>query len=182
MPKAAARVSKGPDLEQMNVLLARAQQGDRSVVPALRQTLDSRPELWSQLGDLTFQSQVALVEAVAGKNELAHEATFRKIAELRGELLGKAPTPLERLLVDRIIVGWLHVYHVDAVYVANRGAMTFAQSDCLRRRLESEHMPMPPIEPAPPVLWWTTLALSRPRNTCLLEGGVRGYLGHSTAR
>ena len=136
MPRAPARVSQGPDLEQMNILLARAQQGDRSVVPALRQTLDSRPELWSQLGDLAFQSQVALVEAVAGKNELVHEATFRKIAELRVELLGTAPTPLERLLVDRIIVGWLHVHHADAVYVANRGAMTFAQSDCLRRRLD----------------------------------------------
>src|SRR5688572_29189571 len=100
-------MTREPDLNEMNALLARAQEGDRSVLPALRKQLDSRPELWRQLGDMAMQSQFALVEAVSGKNEITREATFRRIGELEKELLGTEPTPLERLLVDRIIIGWL---------------------------------------------------------------------------
>jgi hypothetical protein len=129
-------VAQKPDLKEMNVLLARAHEGDRSVLPALRQQLDSRPELWRQLGDLAMQSQIALVEAVSGKNEITREATFRRMGELEKELLGTEPTPLERLLVDRIMIGWLHVHHADAVYARNSGSMTLGQSDCLGRRLE----------------------------------------------
>ena len=39
----------------------------------------------------------ALVVAMADKNQIAREALHRSLAELRRELLGPNPTPLERL-------------------------------------------------------------------------------------
>ncbi len=133
---ARKKLSAEPKLEDMNALLVRAQQGDRSVLPALRTYLDSHPELWRQLGNLAFQSQAALVEMAAGKSEIVQEAVFRRARELRRELLGASPTPLERLVVGRIIVGWLQVHHADALYARTSGSATLSQSDCLRRRLE----------------------------------------------
>src|SRR5256885_13081462 len=87
-------------LEEMNDLLARAKGGDRSVIPALREYLDAHPRLWHQLGDLAFQAQAALVEAVAGKSEIVHEAILGRMTGLKHELQGPAPTAFERLLVD----------------------------------------------------------------------------------
>src|SRR5438094_2868261 len=122
-------------LDDMNDLLARAKGGDRSVIPALRLYLDSHPRLWHQLGDLAFQTQVALVEAVAGKSEIVHEAILGRMTGLKHELLGPAPTALERLLVDRIIIGGLQVHHADAAYSRHAGSLSLGMSDCLRRRL-----------------------------------------------
>jgi hypothetical protein len=35
---------------------------------------------------------------------------------LRDELAGPNPTPLKRLLVERIVACWLHLHHLEAIY------------------------------------------------------------------
>jgi hypothetical protein len=86
----------------------------------LQQLLDSRPDLWRQCGDLAWHARAAWLQLIADNNLVGQEAMRRQLAALQAELLGPEPTPLERLLVERIGVAWLQVHHADLDAAAAR--------------------------------------------------------------
>jgi hypothetical protein len=101
---------KKPD--DLLVLARRAQKGDKTVLPALREALKD-PALVDHLGgDLARLAQSALVDKFSG-NLLFRETLQRKLDLLREELSGPNPTPLERLLVERVVSCWLYLHHVE---------------------------------------------------------------------
>ena len=61
------------------------------------------------------------------------EALTRKAAALTLELAGPCPTMLERLLVDRVVTGWLQLHYCDLLAAQ---APTSRQSDYLQRSQE----------------------------------------------
>jgi hypothetical protein len=108
-------------IERLRDLVARAQAGDASVLPALREALDADPSLWQRCGDLAAQAQAAWLQLLAGHDLLLHESVQRKLEALRVELAGPDPSPLERLVVERILAGWLQVHYADWSYAQARG-------------------------------------------------------------
>src|SRR4051794_36738638 len=100
----------------LSELAERARQGDASVLPALRQALEADPSLWETYGDLAVQAQAAWLDLLAGKNLLLSEAVQQKLGALRAELGGPSPSPLERLLVERVVACWLQLHYADISY------------------------------------------------------------------
>lgn len=83
-----------------------------------------------------YQVQETLLIEYLGKDALLiHEAQRRKCAALRRDLEGPTPTPLERLLVDRVVLCWLHLHLGEAQYVQNMKQLTALQHDFYQRRL-----------------------------------------------
>lgn len=102
--------------DELLALAERAEKGDKTTLPALRELLKD-PALVDALGgDLAEQAQMALLDKFSGQNLLLKESLTRKLDLLRDELAGPSPVPLERLLVDRVITCWLHLHHLEAVY------------------------------------------------------------------
>jgi hypothetical protein len=99
--------------EDLQPLVQRAHQGDATALASLRQLLANRPELWQRFGDLAWHAEEALLQLAAGPSLLAKEALQRRMAELREELAGPAPTPVEKMLVDRVVLGWAEVHLAD---------------------------------------------------------------------
>src|SRR5262245_56691085 len=87
-----------PLTEQVRELLFRAQEGDQSVLPQLREVLDSRPGLWRQMGDLAGHARDALLALASGRSLLAKESIRRRLQEVQAELAGPTPSSLEGLL------------------------------------------------------------------------------------
>lgn len=113
----------------------RARAGDESVADHLQCILDRHPEIWHQLGDLAGHAEQTWLKLYAGKDLAIKASATRKLAALRTDLLGVFPTPLERLLVDRIVVSWLRVAHLTlAAGLPN--AMPSGQREMIERRLE----------------------------------------------
>src|SRR5262245_7998003 len=79
---------------RLESLVERAQQGDETVLPELRQVLDNHPELWQRCGDLALQAQTAWLQRVCGKDLVLRESLQRQLEQLKGELAGKYPTRL----------------------------------------------------------------------------------------
>lgn len=105
------------DRTSLEALLKRADDGDESAAPDIRKLLDQAPRLVNPLGgDLARNAERALVRAIVGKNVGQREAIYRKMKQLRSELAGPNPQPLERLLVERVVLCWLHVHHADCQY------------------------------------------------------------------
>jgi hypothetical protein len=89
--------------------------GDRTVLPAIRQLLDTRPALWQDVASLATHVEQAWLALLAGPDLVAQEILRRQLHVFKHELEGPSPTPLERLLVERIAVCWLQVQHADLV-------------------------------------------------------------------
>src|SRR5262249_38613954 len=108
--------------DELARLLKRAEQGDRSVLPELREALNANANLWQHYGDLAAQAEASLIVLAAGKNLLLAESLQHKLRALKDELCGEAPSPLERLLVERATATWLQVSYFDGLAAQSAGA------------------------------------------------------------
>jgi hypothetical protein len=121
-------------LERLQRLVERAEGGDEAALPELCAALDANPWVWQRYGDLSKQSQGAWLQLIAGRNLLLQESTRRKAEQLRAELAGPAPSPLERLLVERVVACWLQVHYADASYAQLKGNSPALHTAALRRQ------------------------------------------------
>jgi hypothetical protein len=109
-------------VDEFRDLTNRAQRGDEQSLSALREHFD-RGHLMEATGNLASRARDMLVEKYCGKNLLVREGIYRKMESLRAELAGTNPTPLEHLLVDRVVTCWLHLHHLEVIY-AGKESMT----------------------------------------------------------
>jgi hypothetical protein len=134
----ATPATEAPKKKQRDLLplLNRAQAGDETTVPELRECLQcpTLPDLLG--GNLALQAQQGLIRKYSGRNVLAREAVIRKLELMREELSGPDPSPLERLLVERIVTCWLHLHYLEHVY-ANRESTTLELGTYYQRSLSS---------------------------------------------
>ena len=68
--------------QEISDLLQRAGEGDRSVLPALRQRFEEYPVLWEECGDLAVQAERSQVRLMTGTNEIAARGTVSKACTL----------------------------------------------------------------------------------------------------
>jgi hypothetical protein len=116
--------SISPELQQ---LVSRAEAGDGSVLPELRQALDRHPDLWRPYGDLAAAAERAWIALTAGDNAMLAESLSRQLTALKDELAGFIDLPpLERLLIERIVACWLQVHYADAFFAQLKGTSTSA--------------------------------------------------------
>jgi len=117
-------------------LAQRAQKGDKTALPALRELL-KKPAMVDALGgDLAKQAQLTHIDKFSRQNLLLKESLTRKLDLMREELAGPNVTPLERLLVERIVACWLHLHHLEMVY-ACKESMSLALGSYYQRSISS---------------------------------------------
>jgi hypothetical protein len=126
-----------PALDELHALVARARAGDLDVLPKLRTVLAEHSEVW-QCGDIAIMARDSWISLVAGQDLAMKELLTRKAEALRAELAGPDPTPLERLLVDRIVASWLQVYHSDAM-VTQADGVSIRQAEFAGKRQDAAH-------------------------------------------
>jgi hypothetical protein len=89
-------------------------------------------------GNLAELAEESLVKAAAGQNLAFQEALTQKLKLLRDELAGPNPTPLERLLVERVVACWLQVQDAD-VRCAQAKDTSIKWAEYLQRRMTYAH-------------------------------------------
>ena len=114
-PNPQAEAGPRQQEDELARLVARAERGDLAVLPALREALAANPNLWQTYGDLALQAEGALVRLAAGSNLLLAESLRFKLRALKAELGGASPSPLERLLVERVSASWLQTAYFDGL-------------------------------------------------------------------
>jgi hypothetical protein len=127
-----------PTQDEVQALLRQAEQGDRTVLPALRAHMDLAPSLWAQRGDLAQVMQQMLIGLVASTNLVVQENIARKCAALTQELVGPTPSPLECLLVERVVLCWLHLHYAEGLRLQTK-EVTFQQEEFHQRRISKMH-------------------------------------------
>jgi hypothetical protein len=100
-------------LDVLEDVVRQAQQGDRTALPAIRLILDKSPVLWEEASRLASQVERRWLQVLSGTDLLTQEVLVRQVAEMKSQLAGLSPSPLEQLLVDQIIVCWLQVQQAE---------------------------------------------------------------------
>jgi hypothetical protein len=137
-PNEPGEAEQRAEKDELAQLLQRAEAGDRSVLPQLQRALDGNPALWRGYGDLAAHAEASLAMLAAGPDLLLAESLKRKLAELKAELGGESPSPLEKLLVERISMGWLQVNYYDGLLAQAAGAGE-ARLRALQRQQDAAH-------------------------------------------
>jgi hypothetical protein len=96
---------------------------------------DEREKLVSVCGDFASFAEQALIKFAGGNNLAVAEGTRRRLAAMRVELAGPNPTPLERLLGERIALCWAAVNEYERRYHAAAKELSIAQTDSQMRRI-----------------------------------------------
>src|SRR5262249_62027473 len=132
------------------------------VLPALKRAFDENPELAALLGNLVGHAERSVLALAAGPSLTAKEAITRMVADLRSRLVGTARSELEKLLIDRVCISWIEVYHGD-VDLAQRlprqpdsvprpAAAQQRPGRAPARLLSARNAPAVPRKPLPPPL------------------------------
>ena len=100
-------------LADLRALSDRAGRGDLTALPLLRRLLDEHTELADRIGDLAGHAKTAWLKLLDAGDTLMREAVERRLEVLAAELSGSSPSAIERLLVERVIVGYLQAAHAD---------------------------------------------------------------------
>lgn len=103
-------------LEEIQALVRKAETGDAGALAEVRAML-TLPGAGAALGgDLARQTIKRLVGAYSKGNPVIEECVNRTLDQMRAELGGTKPTPVERLLVDRVLACWVHLHHIEGDY------------------------------------------------------------------
>jgi hypothetical protein len=79
--------------------------------------------------------QSILIRKYVGKDLVVSEALSRKLDMMRTELSGTNPSPLEKLLVERIVTCWLHLHLLEAM-CHSRDNMSLDLGDYYQRNIQ----------------------------------------------
>ncbi len=126
------------DRGKLIALIDRAQDGDEDALPVLRKVLDEAPQI-ARFVDLARNVERSLIEMMSGGDVFTQEAIPRNLEAMRKDIAGDNPSPLERLLADRIGVCWLELQYFEAIYAQNLGNLSMAQGDHYQRRIDKAH-------------------------------------------
>jgi hypothetical protein len=124
------------DPKELQKLVERAQRGDEAALPSVRELLKLPAAVDAFGGDLAREAQRILIGKFSDKNLLLRESVQRKLELLRAELAGASPTPLERLLVERVVACWLHLHHLEVIY-AGKESMSLELGAYYQRSLSA---------------------------------------------
>jgi hypothetical protein len=109
---AATPNKPAPVVDRVNALVRKAQAGDKEAMSQLRKLMD-HPVTKKMFFDLARRVRESLIEKFARDDCVLRELIEREVGQLRAELLGPDPTAAERLLAERVAIGWLEVHTAE---------------------------------------------------------------------
>ena len=126
---------KRADPKALRQLLNKANKGNKQAFDTCVYGVPGTAWFWEEAGNMAYQAQEACSRP-SGRKCPPHPRS--PAAEMCGPAPGpgrRSPTPIERLLVDRIVLCWLHLHYAEALYAQNMLQLSLMQHEFYQRRL-----------------------------------------------
>jgi hypothetical protein len=142
-----AAMGKG-ELEERRATVARlrdltekAQNGDEGAALHTREILDGSPDLaWRLIKGPGKLAESAMIDQFTRDEDLATKEFLKhQLDSMRIEVAGYNPSPLERLLAERVVATWLEVQLFSGLYASGIKSGTLSQDDHRQKRLDRAH-------------------------------------------
>jgi hypothetical protein len=128
-------------VEKLRKLLRLAEKGKEAAVPEIRQILSEHPDLAWRFVDVAQFAEDTLIEKMTKQGDLATREIIRcQLEAMSDEIAGENPSPLERLLTERIVATWLQIQLFEGLYASGMSkSMTIAQGSFHQKRLDQTY-------------------------------------------
>ena len=127
---------------RLKELVEKAAKGANESLPEIKKILKESPDLAWQLIDYAkyteyHHTKMMVKEEGSGLKEVLKA----QIAAMREEIAGDNPSPLERLLAERIVLTWLQIQLFEGLYASNmsKGTTTIAQGKYEQKRIDQAY-------------------------------------------
>ena len=104
---------------QLRTYLTRLARGETNVLPEFRTWLKQNQHICSAGTNLARQAEQAALALFAGPDPVCQQIMSGRLAELKLDLGGPEPSPLEQLLIDRIALDWILLHLLDNAALPN---------------------------------------------------------------
>jgi hypothetical protein len=106
-------------LTELRALSEKAEAGDKEARKELRQLVRaSSPEVIAEASGIARRTEWMLVKTISAREPLMEEGLQERTHQMRSEIAGENPTPLEVLLTERVVAGWLLVEVLEGLIAA----------------------------------------------------------------
>jgi hypothetical protein len=113
-----------PSRAEFDALLARAEEGDSDSLRRLRMLLKTHPSIWEAVTDFPKQAEESLIKLIAGDSPFLAESLRCRLDEMRKDLRFIGDGPIERLLVERVVLSWLDLNFTQISVIESRERRT----------------------------------------------------------
>ena len=122
-------------------LMGKAEGGDNGAALEIRKVLDGTPDLaWRFVNGPAKVAESALLGEITRDGALATKELLKhQLESMRIEVAGEGPSPLERLLVERVVATWLEVQLFSAFHAHGMKDETKVQGEYRQKRLDQAH-------------------------------------------
>jgi hypothetical protein len=113
-----------PSRADFDALLARAEEGDTDSLRNLRVLLKTHPSIWEAVTDFPKQAEESLIKLIAGDLPFLSESLRCQLDGIRKELTCVGDGPIERLLIEQIVLSWLDLNFTQITVIESRERRT----------------------------------------------------------
>jgi hypothetical protein len=140
VPEIRTGIRREDASQELQDAIDRAHEGDRAALPIIREHLVSRPDEYWRMVDYARVVQNGQIKTYMGAGLYVQEVMNQRVERLRKALEGDNPSPLESLLVERIISCYLHVNFAENEYTdAIGGGTRIEVAEYMQKRLDRAH-------------------------------------------
>jgi hypothetical protein len=113
-----------PPRTEFDALVALAEEGDSDALRRLRLLLRTHPSIWEGVTDFPKQAEDSLINLIANDCPFLSESLRCRLARLRMDLTDIGDGPIERLLVERVVLSWLDLNFTQITVIESRERRT----------------------------------------------------------
>jgi hypothetical protein len=126
---------------KLRTLIDQAQGGDEQAALDIRKILDGSPDLaWRFINGPGKLAESAMIDTFTNDDDLSSQELLKhQLESMRIEVAGQNPSPLERLLAERVVATWLEVQLFSGLYAMGMKNETRSQGDYRQKRLDRAH-------------------------------------------
>jgi hypothetical protein len=126
-------------IEELRDHIIRAQEGDEEAIANMEASLEQIPSIARRFGNLNLLVEQGFVERASGNNPVKQKSLNITLREMREELAGPNPSPLEKLGVERVVSCWLQLHYAEHLYERNLPKLVLTEDDYYPKRLDRLH-------------------------------------------
>jgi hypothetical protein len=119
--------------------IKRVHDGEEEAIADMERSLELIPSIARKFGNLNLWVEQGFLERATGGTPVEKKSVKLTLEQMREELAGPNPSPLEILGAERVASCWLQLHYGELIYEQNLGKLTLDQDNYYQRRLDRLH-------------------------------------------
>ncbi len=126
-------------LADLRDLVTRGHDGDEEALARMDTVLEQIPSIARRFGNLNIMVEEGFVERTASNSPFRQKALRASLEDMREELAGSNPSPLEKLGAERVASCWLQLHYAELIYNQELPKHNREQDEYHQKRLDRLH-------------------------------------------